>query len=332
MNAPEITTLSAMRTQLIHRRHQLNNTIAETPDSTRLMHLLREVDAALNRIDAGAYGICEVCNEPIEPEGLRWDPLVKVCLSHLTEAQQRSIERDLDQASQIQTALLPSRYLHLNGWDVSYEYKPAGVVSGDYCDIVRSDAEPRTLYFFIGDVSGKGVAASLLMSHLHAIFRSLVTGRLSLDQMIARANKLFCESTMAAHFATLVSGRATAHGTVELCNAGHPSPLLMHNGTITAVGGSVGLPIGLFDNEGYAVQTATLAPGDLLLLYTDGLTESRDGADAEYGVDRMQEMLRRHQTLAPQALASALIGDEETFRSGVPRTDDLTVMVVKRNA
>jgi sigma-B regulation protein RsbU (phosphoserine phosphatase) len=330
MNTIDSSTQAAMRTQLIQRRELLNGTIAETPDSTRLVHLLKEVDAALKRIDAGAYGICEVCNEPIEQEHLQWDPLVKVCLEHLSETEQRAIQRDLDLASQIQTTLLPARHLHLNGWDVSFEYIPAGVVSGDYCDIVRSETEPGVLYFFLGDVSGKGVAASLLMSHLHAIFRSLVDSGLSLDQMTARANRLFCESTMAAHFATLVSGRASGNGKIEICNAGHLPAMHLHNATITAVEGG-GLPIGLFCNQGYTVRTLILAPRDSLILYTDGLTESRNSAEMEYGASRLKDMLLRHHTLTPEAFVGALTRDEQTFRSGAPRADDLTIMVLRRS-
>ena len=331
MHTMDTSNQAVMRHQLIQRRERLNNAIAETPDTMRLVNLLQEVESALKRIDAGSYGICEICNEPIDDEHLRWDPLVKVCLSHLSEAQQRAIERDLDLASQIQTTLLPARNTRLNGWEISYEYMPAGVVSGDYCDIVKSEIDPGILYFFLGDVSGKGVAASLLMSHLHAIFRSLVAGDLSLGQMTVRANRLFYDSTMAAHFATLICGQASANGKVDICNAGHCPPMLLRNRTITPLE-STGLPVGLFANGEYRVETIAMKRGDSLVLYTDGLTEVRNMSDVEYGVGRLNEVMIRHDTLAPEGLTAALTQDAEAFRSGAPRADDLTVMVLQRRA
>ena len=100
--------------------------------------------------------------------------------------------------------------------------QPVGAVGGDYCELIVLD-DGKSFFFAVGDVAGKGVAASLLMTHLSAIFRSLLSLDLSLADVVSRANRLFCESTAPAHYATLVCGRATANG-VELCNAGHCRP------------------------------------------------------------------------------------------------------------
>jgi len=329
MELLDASTQQAMRTQLQHRRDRLAHTIAETRDTTRLVALLKEVEAALKYVDSGSYGVCEVCHESIDEEHLKWDSLVRVCLSHLSEEQQHAIERDLDLASKIQTTLLPARHIQLNGWDVSYLYAPAGFVGGDYCDIVKSELDHASLYFFLGDVSGKGVAASLLMSHLHAIVRSLVTSNSSVSQMTEQANRLFHESTMSTHYATLVSGRAMSGGEVQICNAGHCPPLVLHNGSITAVE-STGLPIGLFSGGGYAIRTLRLSPGDSLIVYTDGLTESRNPSDVEYGTERVKAVAARHRAHAPQSLVDALVTDVDAFRSGAQRADDLTVMVLAR--
>src|SRR6266850_4614382 len=173
-----------LREQLIERRHRLEDAAKgfhRPPDLTRL---LQEVDAALYRMDQGVYGLCEVCHDRVETERLLADPLMSFCLDHLTSTQQRALEDDLQLASQIQTALLPSRKQKTDGWEVGYYYRPAGLVSGDYCDLI--DGEDQSLHFVLGDVSGKGVAASMLMAHLHAMFRTLVSVDLPLERMVER--------------------------------------------------------------------------------------------------------------------------------------------------
>src|SRR6267143_331059 len=122
-------------------------------------------------------------------------------------------------------------------------YEGAGPVSGDYCDAVSGDG--GSLYFAIGDVSGKGVTASMLMAHLHATLRALVPLNLPLDQLVTRASSLFCESALPSHFATLVLGRAGRSGDVEICNAGHVPPLVARGREVARIA-STGIPIGMF--------------------------------------------------------------------------------------
>ncbi|NIN68048.1 MAG: SpoIIE family protein phosphatase, partial [Anaerolineae bacterium] len=186
------------------------------------------------------------------------------CLGCLTPDQQRALQQDLDLASRIQTQLLPSKNLSLGGWEACYHYEPAGPVSGDYCDLVSPETEGGDLFFLLGDVSGHGVAASMLMAHLHAMFHSLIAVGLSADQLVERANRIFCESTISADYATLVCGRAGKSGEVEVCNAGHCPPLLVQGGEITGMD-ATGLPVGIFSSAEYSVQKVQLARGDSLL-------------------------------------------------------------------
>ncbi len=183
-----------LREQLIERRHKLEDAGNVFHRPAELTRLLEEVDAALHRMDLGVYGLCEVCHDPVESERLIADPLTRFCIDHLTPREQRALEEDLQLASQIQTELLPHPSQKIDGWDVAYYYQPAGPVSGDYCDLIRG--EDSSLHFILGDVSGKGVAASMLMAHLHAMFRTLTSINLPLDQMVERASRVFCESTL----------------------------------------------------------------------------------------------------------------------------------------
>jgi phosphoserine phosphatase RsbU/P len=316
-----------LREQLIDRRHKLEDAASAFHRPAELTRLLQEVDAALHRMDIGTYGLCEVCHDPVETERLIADPLTRFCLGDLTPREQRALEEDLELASQIQTGLLPPLTQKIDGWEVSYHYQPAGPVSGDYCDLVRG--EDQSLHFALGDVSGKGVAASMLMAHLNAMFRTLISINLPLDQMVERASRVFCESTLPTQYATLVCGRATTNGEVELCNAGHLPPLLVQNGKVTSIA-ATGLPVGVFCSESFSVSRVQMNKGDSLFLYTDGLSESLDGAGNEYGAHRLSQLLNDHHDLAPDSMISLCRHELHTFANGNAPKDDLTLMAIRR--
>jgi hypothetical protein len=154
-----------LRTELEQRRERLHEALHSPAADASLFQLLTAVDAALSRIAQGTFGLCEMCHDTIEAERLLADPLVQFCLDHLTSAEQRALESDLSLAAHIQRGLLPKPGLALAGWDVRYHYQPAGVVSGDYCDLFETDGG---MLLMLGDVSGKGVAASMLTQRFAA--------------------------------------------------------------------------------------------------------------------------------------------------------------------
>jgi sigma-B regulation protein RsbU (phosphoserine phosphatase) len=326
MNTSETSEIKA---QLLHRYARLQEFIVEERKTPELIRLLHDVESALERLNDGTYGLCDICHSAIEPEYIRAEPLVKVCLAHLSEEQQKSIERDLQLASEIQSMLLPTQDVRIAGWELSYHYEPVGPVSGDYCDLVTSNTPDSRAYFFFGDVSGKGVAASLLVSHLHAMFRSLLSSELPLHKLVERANRLFCESTLATNFATLVAGSVSAQGDVEICNAGHCYPLVVKGGQIRSIE-STGMPLGTFFNAEYHSRKLQLSRGDVLFLYTDGLTETRNPLDEEYSEAQLSALVTREASRPPRALIDICIEDLTRFRSNSARVDDLTIMVLRK--
>jgi phosphoserine phosphatase RsbU/P len=317
-----------LRTELEQRRERLHQALHSPAADASLSQLLTAVDTALDRIAKGTFGICESCHESIETERLLSDPLVRFCLDHLSTAEQRALESDLSLAARIQRALLPKPDLALAGWDVRYHYQPAGMVSGDYCDLFETQAG---LLFMLGDVSGHGVAASMLMSHLRATFRSLAEAGLPLDRMVEDANRIFCESTLAGQFATLVVGRAAQDGSVEFVSAGHLPVLHLHSDGATPKD-STGVPLGMFCNTRFPVHQLTLAQSDTLFLYTDGLTESRNSAGTEYGLSRIHNLAAQHKCADPADLISRCLADLLLFGEGQKQADDLTLLAVRRAA
>jgi phosphoserine phosphatase RsbU/P len=329
------TQQAYLRAELERRYDRLESAIqaaateAQTaPADPSLSNLLSEVDAALDRMEAGTYGLCETCHDTIEADRLLANPLEQFCLDHLTTEERRALESDLLLAAQIQQKLLPSRNFAPNGWHMRYHYAPARVVSGDYCDVFESNSG---LVFLLGDVSGKGIAASMLMSHLHATFRSLADAELPLDRMVGVANRIFAESTMAGQFATLVVGRATRDGAVDLVSAGH-LPLLHLCAGETKSQGATGVPLGMFPNTNFPVFSFSVQAGESLLVYTDGLTESRNGNDEEYGMHRVKALADKHGNRTPGELISNCLADLHSFTAGAKPTDDLTLLALQRAA
>lgn len=316
-----------LKHQLHDRRDRLQAAISLAPDPAPLVNLLQEVDDALERMNRGTYGLCVICNDPVEERRLLVDPLLRNCLDHLTSEQQRALEQDLELAWRLQRELLPRADLDLPAWEIGYHYEPVGPVSGDYCDVIP--LPDGGMFFALGDVSGKGIASSMMMSHLHAIFRSLGGLGLPLDEMMGRANRVFCESTTPAFFATLVCGRADRSGEVETCNAGHLPALWVRHEQVTRLEAS-GLPLGLFCNSSYSTEKVRVARGDLLFLYTDGLSEARNPVAGEYGVERIAALASARRLDAPRAVVGACLDDLARFLAGAPRTDDLAVLALRR--
>jgi sigma-B regulation protein RsbU (phosphoserine phosphatase) len=313
-----------LHNQLEERRRRLEAAIALAPQKAGFAGLLREVDSALERMARGNYGLCEECHDPIEQDRLLADPLVCYCLDHLSAAQRAALQRDLELASQVQRNLLPPPNLRADGWETSYHYAPVGPVSGDYCDLIPSDGQ---LFFVLGDVSGKGVAASMLMAQLHALFRSLTGMDLALGKTVAQANRVFCESALAGQYATLVCGQAKPGGEVEIHNAGHWPAIVVGRGGVLRVE-STGLPLGMFHESEFSATRLHLDPGDTVFLYTDGLSEARS-AEEEYGVDRVTHLVRQQAARSPAELIAACLDDLRAFAGGPP-LDDLTLLAIQR--
>jgi len=318
-----------LREQLVDRRQKLESAANAFHRPEELTRLLHEVDAALHRMDTGVFGLCEVCHDPVEPERLLADPLVRVCLGDLTPREQRALEEDLELASRIQNGLLPEPSQRIDGWEVAYYYQPAGAVSGDYCDLIRGD--DGSLHFVLGDVSGKGVAASMLMAHLHAMFRTLISVNLPLEQMVERASRVFCESTLPTQYATLVYGRATTEGEVQVCNAGHLPPLLVQRDVVTRIN-ATGLPVGVFCSESFSCTSFQMQKGDSLFLYTDGFSEGSDSSGQEFGIDRLSRLLQEQINIPPRTLIDRSLSELKTFAQGRAPFDDLTLMAIQRAA
>lgn len=279
----------------------------------------------------GTCSLCVECRAEIEPGLPDLVPSVTVCFDCLSADERRALELDLEGAARVQRTFLPPRAVAHDGWEVSWLWEPHGTVSGDHVDLLVPASQDEPLHLLVGDVAGKGVAASLLQSHLHALFRALTSSDLPLSELLKKANRLFNQATASASYATLIAVRLTGDGYLEMANAGHPRPLVADRRGVRPVEGS-GLPLGLFPEASFPEHRLELEPGEVALFYTDGLTEAeRDGE--EYGIGRAAAALRRAASAAGPSLAGLLAScraDVEAFLDGTPRGDDLTLLAIRR--
>jgi sigma-B regulation protein RsbU (phosphoserine phosphatase) len=318
--------INYLHDQLDERKRRLETAVTLAPQDPNLVALLREVDSALDRFAAGTYGLCENCHDTVERDRLLADPLIRFCLDHLSAPERDALQRDLDLASDLQRSLLPPDHLEAAGWETSYHYAPIGPVSGDYCDLYPFDGQ---LFFALGDVSGKGVAASMHMTQLHAMFRSLIAMGLSLAQIVAHVNRFLCDSSLAGQYVTLVCGLAKAGGDVELFNAGHLPVMVTCRGSVQSLE-STGLPLGMFREAAFRSAKMHLPEGDILFLYTDGLSEARREND-EYGIERVMQLVGRQPWCTADALVSACLNDVRGFAGSNPGLDDVALLAIRHS-
>jgi sigma-B regulation protein RsbU (phosphoserine phosphatase) len=315
------------REQLLERRQKLTSVLTHTRANPHLAALLDQVDAALERVEMGSFGICEYCHDSIESDRLACDPLIRFCIDHLSREERSALEQDLVLAATMQSGMLPPREQRFGDWEIAHHYQPMGPVSGDYCDVITCPA--GELFLLVGDASGKGVAASLLMTQLHAMFRSLIHCDISLKELMERANRILCEGNSGRSFATLVVARVSPAGLLEVANAGHCTPLIAGKSATTRIE-TASLPLGMFTGVEYEVERHQLDAGDTLVLYTDGVTETHNGEDDDYGCQRVEEVLRRCFNHNPRSLVDACVADLAAFRGHSTAMDDVTLMAVRR--
>jgi sigma-B regulation protein RsbU (phosphoserine phosphatase) len=166
------------------------------------------------------------------------------------------------------------------------------------------------------------------MANIHAMFRALIPTGLSLEQLVERANRLFCESTLPTQYATLVVGKANEFGKVEICNGGHPAPFHVGKKGVTAIQAST-VPVGLFCDQKFSTATLHAEPGDSLVVYTDGISEAEGPDGSQYGSPALEKLLGACRELQSHELVDRCLKEVLRFRAGSPRLDDQALMVLQ---
>lgn len=240
------------------------------------------------------------------------------------------LEEELNLARQIQVALLPSRLPEVAGYELYGGNVPSRGVSGDYYTVVeRNGGEEFVL--MVADVSGKGMAASLLTFSLEALAAGPIDNGQPADEICGRVCRRLYKRTLPAKYATLFLGILDPQNhTLRYSNAGHNSGLLITDKGSVQHLDSTGPPVGLIAEGTYTEGSVPMGAGDLLVLYTDGITEASDPDDEEYGIERLAKISRLRRQDDLELLAQAIQRDLDNFTRGVAYADDRTLLLVRR--
>ena len=241
--------------------------------------------------------------------------------------QQRRMAGIIDAARIVQEGILPQSCPAFGGFDIGAASRPADVVSGDLFDYLPiSDG---CLGLAIADSSGHGLPAALLARDVITALRTSAGRGVHVASIVQRVNQVIQRAAVSGAFASLFYGQLSSDGTLEYCNAGHEQPLIVGQSDIQhlTVGGMV---LGPISTARYDNGTATMQPGDLLVLHTDGIVERMNAAGEFYGSQRLEERLSAVTSLAAQPAAAAILADADAFADGLAPHDDMTAVVVKR--
>jgi phosphoserine phosphatase RsbU/P len=249
-------------------------------------------------------------------------------LQERTEKQ--AMETELRRASSIQKNLLIKIPPTLPGYSIAAFQKPSRSVGGDLYDLAL--LPDGRLVFMVADVSGKGMGAALLMSNILASFRILYSSPdFDLERAVKQVSTQLLKYSAPEDFATLFVGVASANDdTVTYLNAGHNPPLVARRSGEKEFLPASGTMIGAFDFSSWTVGNARLAEGDLLMIFSDGVTEAERGEE-QYSDARMEDLVVANRTETPEVVAQRLMDDIETFVGDAPRSDDITMLILKRD-
>ena len=247
----------------------------------------------------------------------------------LEVADRLSLKNDLEVAREIQLAMLPQRTHAVPGLEAAGRTRPANTVGGDCYDILR--LPDGRLLLMLGDVSGKGSPAALLMALAIAMLRALAAEDLPLVGLMTRLNRLVYEQTPGSRFITMfVAVINPATGTLTYINAGQTPPLLRRpNGAVELLGPS-GIALGMFDRAKYEASELTLDPGDLLVAYSDGVTEAESPAGVPFDEAGLRGVLDAHHADGLDDLGATIVAAVVAYVDSPRLADDLTVLAVRR--
>ena len=251
--------------------------------------------------------------------------------ARLHEEQQAYIrmQEEVRLASRIQLDLLPKEPPQIDGYDIAGKSIPAQMVGGDYFDFIPMIDDRLALC--LGDVSGKGLPASLLMANLQATLRGQTLHDVPVNIRMSRANELLYRSTDPEKFATLFYGVLDLHEhNLTFSNAGHENPYLNAiNGSDVRLdtGGTV---LGVVDNFPYEEEVVPVGLGDLLVIFSDGITEAFDIDENQFGEKRLEDVIEKYKSEPAAAIIEHIVDAVEEYAGDAPQADDLTLVVIKR--
>jgi len=258
---------------------------------------------------------------------------IRVENARLTEEQmeRERLEREQQVASEIQQRFLPAAAPQIEGYELQGISFPCYEIGGDYYDFIQR--EDGKMVVALGDVSGKGTAAALLMSSLHAAVHAHAESHESIASAISAVNRYLVESIPPNRFVTLFYAELDPKaGSLAFLNAGHNPPLIVHAGGTMEQLAAGGLPLGIMSDAEFREGRTQLRPGDVLVIYSDGVSEAVNGNGEEFGPTRLYEVVARNLDASASGIRDRIESALTKSCQGTPAADDITLVIVKRLA
>ena len=327
MNATDIDFFHGL---LRERREGLLEWLSEAslvePSSTVELNSLQE---ALHRIEENGEIPCISCDGHVEHEVLLGSPTASLCLECMNETDMRRLEDDLRVAREVDRSLLPRRMPSSESFDFGVHYRPSRILSGDFYDFL-AQPDSTDVGILIGDVAGKGIPAGLLRTTYQATFRTLSRLGLSPVELIKTANQQLLDRAHPGRYATVFYGVLCYEtGELNYVNAGHNPPLLRRASGDVEVLGATGTVVGILPSARFEASSVMIEPGDVLALYTDGVTEAEDASGEPFGEIRLSDLLDRWRGESAQQVSSFVAAEVDRFSPGEP-SDDRTLVIGSR--
>jgi phosphoserine phosphatase RsbU/P len=239
------------------------------------------------------------------------------------------MRQEVQVAAMIQINLLPDKSPTIPGYDIAGKSEAAQLVGGDYFDFIPINDQRWA--FTLGDVAGKGLSASLLMANLQATLRGQSVLTDSAKECIEKSNKLLVHSTSAERFVTCFYGLLdTVEHQVRFCNAGHDAPIFVTSDDVQRLQ-TGNLVLGMLDTFPYDEKVLPINPGDIIVVYSDGVTEAKNFHDEEFGEERLIKLVTENRSLSANDLLETIFKAVHQYMGDLPPMDDITLVIVKRN-
>jgi sigma-B regulation protein RsbU (phosphoserine phosphatase) len=243
------------------------------------------------------------------------------------------LEHELAVARRIQLSLMPRSLPQPEGWRIATAYRPAREVGGDFYDVYELPRRPGWIGFVVADVTGKGVTAALMMAFTRAVLRSAAYNGDGPADALARTNRVLVNDARTGLFVTAFVGELeVASGRIRYASAGHEPPLVVRgpDRTVAELELSDAVLLGAFLDFGVIEGSVVLGPGELLVAYTDGVTDACDASGARFGEARMRDALAATVTGTADTAVSDVLGAIDAFAGDEPAADDITLLVLGR--
>lgn len=335
--------LDRIRNGLLQKREWITEWLHSTPSNKKEVLLgpsteqsviccVDVIDEAIAKADSKTLGKCEVCHEDVDPELLEVDYTASVCIDHLSEQERRQLEGELELAKNVQKMLLPQETPNIPGLEIAAFSRPAQILGGDYFDFI--DFRNGFHGLAIADVAGHGVSASLHMASIQALLRTLVPVNNSPAEVMRQVHKLFIHNIRFETFVTFFIGAFdSSTKSLTYCNAGHQPPLVL-NITKTEKESvemlwPTGAAIGLVEEADLAEKTIELREEDLLIMYTDGVTEAVNPQNQEFGRERLAKLSQQVNNIPVKKLIQEIRKSLDGFSEGKPLVDDTTIVICR---